>query len=160
MIAPLRLFRPTQTQGLERKGRDAARKVTSVHRASSAYLNRSKSRVLRQSVVRYEHRLKARTASMDVNKISLKKLQEAVRVIEQKTDEALQEWKDHRDAHKMKKSSEKERNAYLMGRLHGLFVARREFEMRCPIEFCEAGALLDISDNHEMTEISDTSTRA
>jgi predicted transcriptional regulator of viral defense system len=75
---------------------------------------------------------------MELEKISPEKLLEAAKAIVAATDAALEELKAYQATHRINSKAELARNAYLHGVLHGLGKAKREFEMRCPIEFTES----------------------
>ena len=76
---------------------------------------------------------------MDLEKISPEKLLEAAKAIVAAADVALEELKTYQATHRIVSKAELARNSYLHGVLHGLGKAKREFEMRCPIELIESG---------------------
>lgn len=72
---------------------------------------------------------------MNLDKIPPDKLLEAAKAIVAAVDIAVDELKAYQATHAIKNKSEIARNAYLHGVLHGLGKAKREFEMRCPLEW-------------------------
>lgn len=72
----------------------------------------------------------------DTSKIGEAKMREALGAIVKAQDAALAEWKEFAaTVPRRMNASQRERSAYLRGRLAGLHQAHREFEMRSPIEF-------------------------
>lgn len=72
----------------------------------------------------------------DTAKISEAKMREALEAVAKAKDACLVEWKSWSGTLPRKlNAAQRERSAYLRGRLAGLHQAHREFEMRSPIEF-------------------------
>lgn len=72
----------------------------------------------------------------DTAKIGEAKMREALGAIVKAQDAALAEWKEFAaTVPRRMNAKQRERSAYLRGRLAGLHQAHREFEMRSPIEF-------------------------
>lgn len=75
----------------------------------------------------------------DTSKIEPAKMREALSAVVRAQEAALAEWKEFAaTVPKRLNASQRERSAYLRGRLAGLSQAHREFEMRSPIEFYES----------------------
>lgn len=71
----------------------------------------------------------------DTSKITADKMREAIAAIETAKAAALAEWKEFAATlPKRMTASQRERSAYLRGRLAGLHQARRQFEMRSPLD--------------------------
>lgn len=71
----------------------------------------------------------------DTTKISEAKMREALHAIADAKAACLNEWKSWSATLPRKlNAAQRERSAYLRGRLAGLHQAHREFEMRSPIE--------------------------
>ena len=72
----------------------------------------------------------------DTAKISEAKMREALDAVTKAEAACLDEWKSWSATLPRKlNAAQRERSAYLRGRLAGLHQAHREFEMRSPIEF-------------------------
>ena len=72
----------------------------------------------------------------DTAKIGEDKMREALAAVVKAQDAALAEWKEFAaTVPRRMNAHQRERSAYLRGRLAGLHQAHREFEMRSPIEF-------------------------
>lgn len=72
----------------------------------------------------------------DMSKIGESKMREALAAVAKAQNAALAEWKEFAaTVPRRMTASQRERSAYLRGRLAGLHQAYREFEMRSPIEF-------------------------
>lgn len=72
----------------------------------------------------------------DTAKITEPKMREALAAIVSAQEAAFAEWKEFEEkVPKRMSPAQRERSAYLRGRLAGLHQAHREFEMRSPIEF-------------------------
>ena len=72
----------------------------------------------------------------DTTKIGEAKMREALAAVVSAQEAALAEWKQFAaTVPKRMNAAQRERSAYLRGRLAGLHQAHREFEMRSPIEF-------------------------
>lgn len=72
----------------------------------------------------------------DTSKIGEAKMREALEAIVKAQDAALAEWKEFAaKVPRRMNASQRERSAYLRGRLAGLHQAYLQFEMRSPIEF-------------------------
>lgn len=72
----------------------------------------------------------------DTSKISEAKMREALAAIAAAKNACLAEWKEFSaTVPRRMNAAQRERSAYLRGRLAGLHQAHREFEMRSPIEF-------------------------
>lgn len=75
----------------------------------------------------------------DVSKISAAGMREALAAIRLRQDECLAEWKEFAaTVPRRMNDAQRERSAYLRGRLRGLHQAYREFEMRAPLELRES----------------------
>lgn len=76
------------------------------------------------------------TIVTDPRKMSRDKMLEAICAVEGLQAATLAEWKEFSAAvPRRMNASQRERSAYLRGRLAGLHQAYREFEKRSPIEF-------------------------
>jgi hypothetical protein len=76
-----------------------------------------------------------------LDKISREKLVEAALAIEAACEPALRKYRDFVDPlPRRMKVEQRERAAFLKGVLTGLAQARRELEMRCPIDFYGSSA--------------------
>lgn len=72
----------------------------------------------------------------DVSKMSREKMADALAAVVAHEAAVLAEWKEFAaTVPRRMNATQRERSAYLRGRLTGLHQAHREFEMRAPIEF-------------------------
>lgn len=75
----------------------------------------------------------------DVSKISAAGMRKALTAVRMRQDECRAEWKEFSaSVPRRMNAAQRERSAYLRGRLAGLHQAYREFEMRAPLEFQES----------------------
>lgn len=71
----------------------------------------------------------------DTSKISEAKMREALAAVVAAQNDCLAEWKEFSATVPSRmNAAQRERSAYIRGRLAGLHQAHREFEMRTPIE--------------------------
>lgn len=76
----------------------------------------------------------------DTSRMSHEKMQEALALVVKAMDECRDEWKSWTATLPRKlNAAQRERSAYLRGRLAGLHEAHRFFEMKAPIQFAETG---------------------
>lgn len=74
----------------------------------------------------------------DTSKMGPDKMHEAMALVAKARDDCLAEWKSwSATLPRRLNAAQRERSAYLRGRLAGLHQAYRFFEMKAPIEFAE-----------------------
>lgn len=75
---------------------------------------------------------------VDTSKLSPDKMQEAMALVAKARDDCRAEWKSWSAALPRRlNAAQRERSAYLRGRLAGLHQAYQFFEMKAPVEFSE-----------------------